>query len=143
MKWILKRLVYLAMFGGVLFIPLVILTGGTGETSPSSADSGFLDSISKWFEESGNSIRSLLSDDKTEVATITEVAKTTPDPDGLSPHLDGGVFYGIEQILNFETTPQDITNRWARISFHVNYNGFHSYRVPVVTGEERDDLAGL
>ncbi len=142
MKWILKRLVYLAMFGGVLFIPLVILTGGTGETSPSSADSGFLDSISKWFEESGNSIRSLLSDDKTEVATITEVAKTTPDPDGLSPHLDGGVFYGIEQILNFETTPQDITNRWARISFHVNYNGFHSYRVPVVTGEERDDLAG-
>ena len=65
MKWIFKRLVYLAMFGGVLFIPLVILTGGTGETSQSRADSGFLDSISKWFEESGNSIRSLLSDDNT------------------------------------------------------------------------------
>ena len=142
MKWILKRLVYLVMFGGILLIPLVILTGGPEDTSESSKGSGVLDSISKWFEDSGNSIHSLFLDEAHEVATIADAAKTTPDPDGLSPHLDGGVFYGINQIINFETTPQDITNRWARISFHVKYNGLHSYRVPVVTGEERDDLAG-
>ncbi|MEE2676680.1 MAG: DUF6690 family protein [Planctomycetota bacterium] len=142
MKWILKRLVYLVMFGGILFIPLVIITGGPEDTPQPSEGSGFLNSISKWFEESGNSLRSLFSDEDTEVATIADAAKTTPDPDGLSPHLDGGIFYGIDQIINFETTPRDITNRWARISFHVKQNGLHSYRVPVVTGEERDDLAG-
>ena len=103
MKWILKRLVYLVMFGGILFIPLVILTGGPEDTSQSSEGSGFLDSISKWFEESGNSIRSLFLVEDTKVATITDAAKTTPNPDGLSPHLDGGVFYGIDQIINFET----------------------------------------
>ncbi len=142
MKWILKRLVYLVMFGGILFIPLVIITGGPEDTPQPSEGSGFLNSISKWLEESGNSLRSLFSDEDTEVATIADAAKTTPDPDGLSPHLDGGIFYGIDQIINFETTPRDITNRWARISFHVKQNGLHSYRVPVVTGEERDDLAG-
>ena len=142
MKWILKRLVYLVMFGGILFIPLVIITGGPEDTPQPSEGPGFLNSISKWFEESGNSLRSLFSDEDTEVATIADAAKTTPDPDGLSPHLDGGIFYGIDQIINFETTPRDITNRWARISFHVKQNGLHSYRVPVVTGEERDDLAG-
>ena len=67
---------------------------------------------------------------------------TTPDPDGQSPHLDGGLFSGIDQILSFNTTPTDIANRWALVSFHVKDDGLRSYRVPVVTGEKQDDLAG-
>ena len=145
MKWILKRLIYLVMFGGVLLVPLALLTvnSSSGEASNSSKDGdGILDSLGSWFSDTGQSISSFFRGDQNEVATINDASMTTPDPDGLSPHLDGGVFSGIDQILDFDITPSAITNRWARVSFHVREDGFHSYRVPVVTGEEKDDLAG-
>ena len=145
MKWILKRLIYLVMFGGVLLIPLAIMTGYTGsdgESGNSADEGGILDSIGNWFEDAGQSISSFFSGDQNEVVTINDASMTTPDPDGLSPHLDGGVFSGIGQILDFDITPSTITNRWARVSFLVRDDGLHSYRVPVVTGEEEDDLAG-
>lgn len=142
MKWILKRIIYLVIFGGVLFIPLVVLTDRTGDHSEAGDDTGFMDSISSWLDEVGNSISSIFSGDEKTAPTLNDPAMTTPDPDGQSPHLDGGIFSDIGQILSFDTTPKDIANRWALVSFHVKNNGLHSYRVPVVTGEKQDDLAG-
>ncbi len=142
MKWVLKRFIYLVMFGGVLFIPLVIFSGGSPDRSDSTDGNGIIGSIGSWFEEAGNSISSFFSSDQSEPETIEDFAMTTPDPDGQSPHLDGGVFSGIEEILRFKISPQEITNRWARVTFHIQTDGLHSYRVPVVTGESSDDLAG-
>ena len=141
MKWILKRLLYLAMFGGVIFVPLVIFSGGT-TTGDAEDSTSILDSISNWFDSTNDSISAFFSGDDSNVSTIEDAAMTTPDPDGSSPHLDGGVFSGIEQVLDFKITPAEITSRWARVSFHVQDSGLHSYRVPVVTGEDPDDLAG-
>ena len=142
MKWLLKRFIYLAMFGGVIFIPLVLFTGGTSTDAQTEESDGILNSISIWLQETGDSIEAFFSDDESPPKTIEDVAMTTPNPDGQSPHLDGGLIMSIEEILDFHITPKQITNRWARVSFHVQDNGLHSYRVPVVTGEKQDDLAG-
>ncbi|HCA50514.1 MAG TPA: hypothetical protein DEP12_08920, partial [Planctomycetaceae bacterium] len=64
MKWLLKRFIYLAMFGGVIFIPLVLFTGSTSTDSQTEESDGILNSISTWLQETGDSIEAFFSDDE-------------------------------------------------------------------------------
>ncbi|MBN1910968.1 MAG: hypothetical protein JW818_14575 [Pirellulales bacterium] len=62
-------------------------------------------------------------------------APTLPSPAGPSVN-------DLAEVLRFDVTTGWITGRWPRVSIGMAQLQFQGYRVPLVTGTEKDDLAG-
>lgn len=124
-------------------VPLLLMNSTSKMSAiTKSGETGTWQRITKWFGEVGNSITGFLSSDNDSLGVVTEESMLTANPTGNTPHLDGGVIRRFEDIINLNITPQWITKRWARVSKHMQSGQWQGYRVPLVTGETTNDLAG-
>jgi hypothetical protein len=143
MRWILKRGVVLLLFSGVIVVPLLLINSAAEMSSiTESSETGTWQRMTQWFGEVGDSITGFLSSDNDSLGVVTEESMLTVNPTGNNPHLDGGVIRRFEDVINLDITPQWITKRWARVSKNMQSGQWQGYRVPLVTGETTDDLAG-
>ena len=145
MRWIVKRCIVLLLFSGVIVVPLLLMNSAS-EMGPStqSGEVGTWQRMTQWFGDVGDSITVFFSpDDDTDVSgVVTQESMLTVNPTGNNPHLDGGVIGRFEDVINMNITPKWITQRWARVSKNIQSGQWQGYRVPIVTGEETNDLAG-
>jgi hypothetical protein len=145
MRWIAKRCIVLLLFSGVIVVPLLLINS-TSEMrfSTRAGEVGTWQRMTQWFGGVGDSIAGLFSSDNdTEtVEVVTQESMLTANPTGNNPHLDGGVIDRFEDVINMDITPIWITQRWARVSKNIQSGQWQGYRVPIVTGEKTDDLAG-
>ena len=124
-------------------VPLLFINSVSEMSSTSKSDkTGTWQRMTQWFGEVGDSISGFLSSDNKSIGVVTEESMLTANPTGNNPHLDGGVIRRFEDIINLDITPQWITKRWARVSKNMQSGQWQGYRVPLVTGETTDDLAG-
>jgi len=75
------------------------------------------------------------SDDSTETANIPA---TTP----ATPPLEGPEVRDLGEIFRFDVTTAWVMSRWARVSTGMAQLQLQGYRVPLVTGTTKGDLAG-
>jgi len=145
MKWILKKCIVLLLFSGVIVVPLLLMNSTSKLGSDTqSGEAGTWQRMTQWFGDVGDSITIFLSsdDEKNSIGLVTEESMLTVNPTGNMPHLDGGVIGRFEDVINMNITPTWITQRWARVSTNIQSGLWLGYRVPIVTGEQTDDLAG-
>ena len=109
-----------------------------------SGEAGTWQRMTQWFGDVGDSITVFFSsdDDANSIGMVTQKSMLTVNPTGNTPHLDGGVIGRFEDVFNMNITPTWITQRWARVSNNIQSGQWQGYRVPIVTGEQTDDLAG-
>jgi hypothetical protein len=145
MRWIVKRCIVLLLFSGVIVVPLLLMntTSEMGSNTHSGAG-GTWQRMTQWFGDVGDSITVFFSSDSDTDANgvVTQESMLTVNPTGNNPHLDGGVIGRLEDVINMNITPKWITQRWARVSTNIQSGQWQGYRVPIVTGEKTDDLAG-
>ena len=145
MRWALKRLMYLLLFSGVIFIPYAIIHSGSA--SGDSADSNQVSAwqrVTGWFSNTTDSLSDFFVSDKQgeEIGMITQESMLSVNPQDDAPHLDGGAIDKLSDVFRFDVSPKWITQRWARVSTEIHSDALQGYRVPIVTGEQLDDLAG-
>ena len=145
MRWITKRCIVLLLFSGVIVVPLLLInsTSEMGSTTGSD-DAGTWQRMTQWFGNVGDSITDFFaSDNDTDaIGVVTQESALTANPTGNTPHLDGGVIGRFGDIINMNITPKWITQRWARVSKNIQSGPWQGCRVPIVTGEKTNDLAG-
>ena len=145
MKWIVKRCIVLLLFSGVIVVPLLLMNSASemGSNTQSGAG-GTWQRMTQWFGDVGDSITVFFSSDSDTdaIGVVTQESMLTVNPTGNNPHLDGGVIGRLEDVINMNVTPKWITQRWARVSTNIQSGQWQGYRVPIVTGEKTDDLAG-
>lgn len=71
--------------------------------------------------------------------TIEELATAPPEQIIAVP---GPQSVDLADVLRFDLTPKNITERWSRVSTGLTDVRYQGYRVPLVTGSEPADLAG-
>jgi hypothetical protein len=145
MRWIAKRCIVLLLFSGVIVVPLLLMNSASEMgANAQSSEVGTWQRMTQWFGDASDSITGFLSTDNVTDGSgmVTQESMLTVNPTGSNPHLDGGVIGRFEDVINMNITPKWITQRWARISKNIQSGQWHGYRVPIVTGEESDDLAG-
>ncbi len=145
MRWILKRCIVLLLFSGVIIVPLLLMNSASRLGSDRQAgEVGTWQRMTQWFGDVGDSITIFFSsdDDADSIGMVTQESMLTVNPTGNTPHLDGGVIDRFEDVINMNITPTWITQRWARVSTNIQSGQWQGYRVPIVTGEQTDDLAG-
>jgi len=145
MRWILKRCIVLLLFSGVIVVPLLLMNSASRLGSDTQSDEvGTWQRMTQWFGDVGDSITVFFSsdDEKGSIGMVTQESMLTVNPTGNMPHLDGGVIGRFEDVINMNITPTWITQRWARVSTNIQSGQWLGYRVPIVTGEQTDDLAG-
>ncbi len=145
MRWILKRCIVLLLFSGVIVVPLLLMNSASRLGSGAqSGEMGTWQRMTQWFGDVGDSITVFFSsdDDGDSIGMVTQKSMLTVNPTGYTPHLDGGVIGRFEDVINMNITPTWITQRWARVSKNIQSGQWQGYRVPIVTGEKTDDLAG-
>lgn len=145
MRWIAKKCSVLLLFSGVIVVPLLLMNSASemgNNTRPD--DVGTWQRVTQWFGDVSDSVTVFFSSDKDTdaVKTVTQESMLTANPTGDNPHLDGGVIGRFEDVINMNITPDWITQRWARVSKNIQSGQWQGYRVPIVTGEKPDDLAG-
>ena len=145
MRWILKKCIVLLLFSGVIVVPLLLMNSTSRLGSDTQSDEGGTwQRMTQWFGDVGDSITVFFSsdDEKNSIGLVTQESMLTVNPTGNMPHLDGGVIGRFEDVINMNITPTWITQRWARVSTNIQSGPWLGYRVPIVTGEQTDDLAG-
>lgn len=145
MRWILKKCIVLLLFSGVIVVPMLLMNSASRlDTDIHSGELGTWQRMTQWFSDAGDSITFFFSsdDDADSIGMVTQESMLTANPTGNTPHLDGGVIDQFEDVMNMNITPTWITQRWARISTNIQSGQWEGYRVPIVTGEQTDDLAG-
>ena len=145
MRWILKKCIVLLLFSGVIVVPMLLMNSASRlDTDMQSGELGTWQRMTQWFSDAGDSITFFFSsdDDADSIGMVTQESMLTANPTGNTPHLDGGVIDQFEDVINMNITPTWITQRWARISTNIPSGQWEGYRVPIVTGEQTDDLAG-
>jgi hypothetical protein len=145
MRWIIKRCIVLFLFSGVIVVPLLLMNSASKLGSDTqSGEAGTWQRMTQWFGDVGDSITVFFSsdDDANSIGMVTQKSMLTVNPTGNTPHLDGGVIGRFEDVFNMNITPTWITQRWARVSNNIQSGQWQGYRVPIVTGEQTDDLAG-
>ena len=145
MRWIVKRCIVLLLFSGVIVVPLLLINS-TSElgSNKQSGEVGTWQRMTQWFGDVGDSLTVFFSpdNDTDAIGVVTQKSMLTVNPTGDNPHLDGGVIGQFEDVINMTITPNWITQRWARVSENIQSGQWQGYRVPIVTGEQTDDLAG-
>ena len=58
------------------------------------------------------------------------------------PPLEGFSIRDLGEVLRFDISPQWVMARWPRVTASLAELDLQGYRVPLVTGTSRDDLAG-
>lgn len=58
------------------------------------------------------------------------------------PGLEGAPVHDLAEVLRFDVSPGWVVARWPRVSTGLAQLQLQGYRVPLVTGTARDDLAG-
>ena len=145
MRWILKKCIVLLLFSGVIVVPMLLMNSASRlDTDMQSGELGTWQRMTQWFSDAGDSITFFFSsdDDADSIGMVTQESMLTANPTGNTPHLDGGVIDQFEDVINMNITPTWITQRWDRISTNIPSGQWEGYRVPIVTGEQTDDLAG-
>ncbi|MBN1589354.1 MAG: hypothetical protein JW888_07560 [Pirellulales bacterium] len=74
------------------------------------------------------------SEAATSTADILPVTSTTP--------LEGPEVRDFGEVFRFDVTTAWVMSRWARVSTGMAQLQLQGYRVPLVTGTSKDDLAG-
>ena len=126
-------------------MPLLLMNSASRLGSDrQSGEVGTWQRMTQWFGDVGDSITIFFSsdDDTDSIGMVTQESMLTVNPTGNTPHLDGGVIDQFEDVINMNITPTWITQRWARVSTNIQSGQWQGYRVPIVTGEQTDDLAG-
>ncbi|MBN2023118.1 MAG: hypothetical protein JW809_10025 [Pirellulales bacterium] len=83
------------------------------------------------------------------VEETTDLASVAPPASAPTPvtvarpvPLEGAPVHGFEEVLRFDVSPHWIMSRWTRVSTGMAQLKLQGYRVLLVTGAARDDLAG-
>jgi hypothetical protein len=143
MRWIVKRCIVLLLFSGVIVVPLLLMNSASEmSANTQSGEVGTWQRMTQWFGDVSDSITVFFSSDNDASGMVTQESMLTVNPTGNNPHLDGGVIGRFEDVINMNITPKWITQRWARVSKNIQSGQWEGYRVPIVTGENTDDLAG-
>ena len=66
--------------------------------------------------------------------------KTTTLP--VPPPLAGKPVRDVVEVFRFDVDPQWVINRWSRVSTTMSDLQLEGFRVPLVTGNRLDDVAG-
>jgi len=77
-------------------------------------------------------------DTPTTPASKPDVPLTAP----TTPPLEGSGFRDFAEVFRFDVSTGWIMSRWSRVSTGMAQLQLQGYRVPLVTGPARDDLAG-
>jgi hypothetical protein len=70
--------------------------------------------------------------------SVAEAPPTTPG----TPLLEGLQVRDFGEVIRFDVTTAWVMSRWSRVSTGMSQLQLQGYRVPLVTGTAKDDLAG-
>ncbi|MBN2216100.1 MAG: hypothetical protein JW719_01860 [Pirellulales bacterium] len=85
-------------------------------------------------------VASLVGNMKNKAAPVA--APETPPTTPSIPPLEGTQIRDFGEVFRFDVTTGWVMSRWARVSTGMSQLQLQGYRVPLVTGTARDDLAG-
>ncbi len=125
------------MFGRKTLLALG-LAGAVGVPLATDSSSEIVDSIS-------GKVSSWMGQDKEKKDASAPASASEKPPSSSGPlqaRIDGVPAHHLGEIFNFDITPAWITSRWSRVSTHAGPPEFQGYRVPLLTGLRRGDLAG-
>jgi hypothetical protein len=80
--------------------------------------------------------------DTAETPASGTAAANVPAPATATPPLEGSEVRDFGELFRFDVTTGWIMSRWSRVSTGMSQLQLQGYRVPLVTGTAKDDLAG-
>jgi len=117
-----KLLFRTAVFGAAIFLPMLFFSASDIWTGAKKTVASVLEGVND-------------TDSTPATATPPPAAPTTIP-------LEGSEVRDFGEVFRFDVTTGWVMSRWARVSTGMAQLQLQGYRVPLVTGTARDDLAG-